>query len=332
MKKILFVLIILALFLLPTQVFSLKIQAGDSWVYKDNLGNTYNESVIGNPYNAYGSNWASASINTSRPYPFTYYNYSITNGLYTNEHFNYSSVFYFKQYQNLEVSQLGAIPLASRNNFTALITVNNIAYSFTPNQIIIGNYFIEPNMSLTWIYGNSDPQTCFSTTQSVSYTVRQDFTFNATTQLQFTTQYVISSLSNDANNFTIQYQSIQLQFISPAFSFNYNILSSASLQLEKTGGKQSQSVNAYSFVLPNSSYVPTVISQTQPVPNAPSVAAPISRIMPKIQSTFSAVITYTLQQPSTSSVVHTSVDGFIMPIVFLSIITLVVIRKYVTKH
>ena len=333
MKKILFVLIILALFLLPTQVFSLKIQAGDSWTYTDNLGNTFHENTIGSPYDSYGANWASVSINTSRPFPFQFYNYSLTNVNFNGKLFNYSSTFYFQHYSDLEVSQLGGIPLASRNNFTAIFTLNNLTYHFTPRYIIVGNHAHEPNMSLTWLYGNTDPQNAIKGTTSASYSIMQDFMIDNSSIMpvlfEIQSIYQISSLSNDKTNFTCQYQNVIISYTAPNIEFHYSLISPTLLALDKVGSvKSAQTINnAYSFILPNSSYVPTIISQTQPVPNAPNISP--SAILGKIQATQStfAQVVYTLQKgQSTQSIDHTSVNGFEL-ISFVSLFIVIVIYR-----
>jgi hypothetical protein len=235
-SKYLVLTLIFLLIFSSAVVHGLKIQIDDHWKYIDENKNKFDEKVT-DLYIASGANIAIVSVETDRPFPYPYYNVTLT-GLTEDVHdsniiynYNYTSNFVFQK-GTLELTQLGGLPIAHKRNFTASISVvvwndtyqKDFSYIIIPEKIVVGNVPTITNKTLTWLFGNDNPEIALTTRTPVSYAIAQHYDYigggfipqneNDFT-LELSCHYLLSSLGNNPNNFTQQYTFIDVIFSTP---------------------------------------------------------------------------------------------------------------------
>lgn len=328
MKKI--YIIILLLLIMPVSPFmaATKLQKGNNWIYQDNLGNSYNETASSNPFLTSGSNIATINVQTTRPFPFAFYNLTYSTVTLQGQNINVTSEFVFQQ-GTLAVTQLGSIPIAQNRLFTATFTITEngttTVYSYSPAQILVGNSYAGNSLinNYQWM-ANVDPSSVFSTSQPLSGNIDQGYFMNATSNWGFDTSYTLSATTPNPDNYTMQYNSVSFSFNSPKCQFNAKLFNTAiALNVNaKLSSSSIQSVSSldYSFILSSTSLVPSLITQAQPIPST----ATITNLHAKLSASNNHIgnVIYTLQSTKSKTT-----NLSILPILVFSIMTLVLIRR-----
>lgn len=249
-----------------------KIQVNEEWTYTSN-GENYNEIAL---ENFVLGDSAYTKIETNRPFPFEYYQFTkefsnLFNGLLKiniqlDEGFMY-------------LTQGGGLPVWHDYKLKGNVSFTTADYSyyqdFSPTSV--------NDTTMEWIIDGVIEQGLQITTPT-RYNIRQTYRWADNVEIMYDYHYLMTSFEN--NNFTIQYEDFTISFQvespdqSDQFIISYNPINSETrlyirdntVQVKDIEGQEEsndtlQSVNpfVYKISLDDAYQVPIIIEQTEPI-------------------------------------------------------------------